>query len=80
MQLINDDGYAERFAAGLTNALQDIGVDWDGVSADEDGNPPEVNTIETFEEAGLLTRDKGLVLSMSDGATVNLIIQAYTPA
>ena len=39
----------------------------------------EVNVVETYTEAGVLGRDRGLVLHMSDGAQVRLTIQAYTP-
>lgn len=46
----------------------------------EDETGAEVNVVETYEEAGVLNRDRGLVLHMSDGAQVRLTIQAYTPA
>ena len=40
----------------------------------------EVNVVETYQEAGVMTRDRGLVLEMSDGSQVRLTIQAYVPA
>jgi hypothetical protein len=46
---------------------------------DEDGRV-EVNVIETYSEAMLLTRDKGLVIQLSDGRELHLTITAYGPA
>lgn len=33
--------------------------------------------IRSFEDAGLLTSDKGLVIKLSDGIEIQLTIQAY---
>lgn len=76
-QMVNDYEYAAKFADALMEGIGSL--DFYGVSEDEDGNGPEVNTTETFEEALLLTSDKGLVLEMSDGAQVHLTITAYVP-
>jgi hypothetical protein len=50
-----------------------------GITA-EDGGPVEVNVIETYKEAMLLTQDKGLVVNLSDGRVLHLTIIAYRPA
>lgn len=44
---------------------------------DEDVLFPEVEYVQTFEEAGLLTMNKGVVVDLKDGTRVYLTIQAY---
>jgi len=75
--MVQDSGYAGRFADLLMQGIASI--DLYGLSEDEHGSEPEVNVTETYEEAGMLTSDKGLVLSMSDGAQVRITITAYVP-
>ena len=75
--MVQDSEYAGRFADLLMQGIASI--DLYGLSEDEDGNEPEVNVSETYKEAGVLTSDKGLVLSMSDGAQVRITITAYVP-
>jgi len=77
-QLSQNREYAEAFETMLSRVL--LTTILFGLPEDEDGCEPEVNVIETYKEAGVLTRDRGLVLQMSDGAQVRLTIQAYTPA
>ena len=74
-QLTQDSDYARDFADALSDEISD----W-GVPRVNDGVGAEVNVVETYTEAGVLTRDAGLVLHMSDGAQVRLTIQAYVPA
>ena len=38
---------------------------------------PEVEDVQTFEEADLLTMDRGVVIDLNDGTRVYLTIQAY---
>lgn len=76
-RLAQDSGYAELFTEILGNLVGP--ADLTGLPTDEDGNPPEVNTRETYTEAGLMTSDKGLVLYLSDGAQVHLTVSAYVP-
>lgn len=38
---------------------------------------PTVENVRTFEEASILTTDKGVVIDLNDGSTVYLTIQAY---
>lgn len=38
-----------------------------------------VQTIESYSECGVLTRDKGIVISMEDGTKIYLTIQGYSP-
>lgn len=49
------------------------------LEAIRDGEPAHVDEcdISTYEENGLLTSDKGLVLNFSDGLEVRLTIRAY---
>lgn len=35
--------------------------------------------VRTFEEASLLTMDKGIVIDLPDGSSVQLTIQGYKP-
>lgn len=44
---------------------------------DEDVLFPEVEDVQTFEEADLLTIDRGVVIDLNDGTRVYLTIQAY---
>lgn len=44
---------------------------------DEDVLFPEVEDVQTFEEADLLTMDNGVVVDLKDGTRVYLTIQAY---
>lgn len=44
---------------------------------DEDVLFPEVEDVQTFEEADLLTMDRGVVIDLNDGTRVYLTIQAY---
>ena len=38
---------------------------------------PNVEDVQTFEEADLLTMDRGVVIDLNDGTRVYLTIQAY---
>lgn len=42
-----------------------------------DADTPFVDCIETFDEAGLLTNEDGLVVTMADGSEFHLTLQAY---
>ncbi len=42
-----------------------------------DGTELEDCEIRTFEEAGLLTMDKGIVIDLPDGTCIQLTIQGY---
>lgn len=78
-QLTHASDYAKAIAERLVPIL--AGHDFPDLPVIiEDENGAEVNVVETYEEAGILTRDSGLVLHMSDGAQVRLTIQAYVPA
>lgn len=39
-----------------------------------DSENPDITNVETFEEAGLLTRDSGLVITMEDGRQFQVTI------
>lgn len=41
---------------------------------------PVVEGVNTFEDAGFLTRDKGLLVTLSDGSQVELTVVAYSPS
>jgi hypothetical protein len=77
-RLTRDDHLAENAEAVLTTLLLDVNLP--GIMDAEDGAPVEVNVIETYEESGLLTSDKGLVVQLSDGRELHLTITAYKPA
>ena len=77
--LTNSSDYAKAIEKGLVPIL--AGYDFPDLPVIlEDESGAEVNVVETYEEAGTLTLDAGLVLHMSDGAQVRLTIQAYVPA
>ena len=42
---------------------------------DDDDDTPQVTAIRTFAEGGVLTRDAGLELQLSDGGRVYVTIQ-----
>lgn len=78
-QLTQDSDYAKAIQDALVPIL--AGHDFPDLPVIiEDENGAEANVVETFEEAGTVTRDSGLVLHMSDGSQVRLTIQAYVPA
>ena len=60
----------------IENCLMDIISELDEVEG-IDNFGTEINDIESFEEAGILTKDKGVILYLDDGTTVELTIQAY---
>ena len=81
-RLTRDDELATATEQALTKLLLDA-RELPGVkSADEDEDylDVEVNVIETYSEAMLLTSDKGLVVYLSDGRELHLTITAYGPA
>jgi len=78
--LTHDSRYAGRFQEVLQKIL--LEQRWfEGLSTDEYGNAPEVNTSETYAEQlyRINAAPHGLVLDMSDGARVWLTIEALTP-
>ena len=44
---------------------------------DESGEDFDIESIETYEEAGLLTSDEGLVVTLTNGHGFNLTIQEF---
>ena len=60
----------QSLAAALSQVMDGI----DDEMVDEDGNGVRVTDVETFEEAGLLTRDIGLVIRTSDGSEFQVTI------
>ena len=77
--LINGSEYATAIEEELVNVL--AGREFPNLPELAEGETgAEVNVVETYTEAGVMTRDRGLVLEMSDGAQVRLTIQAYVPA
>jgi predicted methyltransferase len=76
-RLTRDDNLAMNVEEVLTTLLLDVNLP--GIMDDEDDLPIEVNIIETYAEAGLLTSDKGLVVQLSDGRELHLTISAYKP-
>lgn len=48
--------------------------DYDDTDDDESDSPIKPSRTRTFEEAGLLTTDKGLVLSFADGSEFQVTI------
>lgn len=77
-RLTKDTALAENAEAVLTTLLLDVNLP--GIMDADDGLPVEVNVIETYAEAMLLTSDKGLVVQLSDGRELHLTITAYKPA
>jgi hypothetical protein len=73
-----DADLAERFQNSLRYLLAERATDWLDTDAEADAEPLEVDLAHTYEDHGMLTRDKGLVVTLSDGSTVHLTITAYT--
>lgn len=80
-RLTRDDQLAEQAETALTKLILDA-RELPGVKStdeDEDYLDVEVNVIETYTEQGLMTRDRGLVLFLSDGRQLHLTITAHGP-
>lgn len=79
-RLTRDDELATAAETALTDVmLNAFGGVLPGIADAEDDQPVEVNVIETYSEAMLLTRDKGLVVYLSDVRELHLTITAYSP-
>jgi len=62
-------------AKQFVDALRDVLAATDDAS--DDINQTTIRRIETFEETGMLTRDAGLVVMMTDGTVFQLtVVQA----
>ena len=68
----------ENLAIEIEDILRDMIINNSNLEAEEgDEMISELDNIRTFSEAGLLTRDRGLVLRFNN-AEVNITIQAYS--
>lgn len=69
--------YSPNLADEWENKLREL-IDDSYYDYDEDEYTDEYDDvkIETFKEAGILTRDRGLVVSL-DGKEIHITIQAY---
>lgn len=47
----------------------------DGDPSADDTDLPQIRSVSTFEEAGVLTMNKGVVLNLTDGSRAFLTIQ-----
>ncbi len=61
---MNTEGFQNCLQAVLTGELE----------VNESFDPAAVRSVATFEEAGVLTRDAGLVVQMEDGSEFQLTI------
>lgn len=76
---------SDEMADEITAALQRVFAEAD--FEDGDGSPAEdlimhggIRRVETFEEAMLLTSDKGLVVKYQDGSEAQIVVRAATPS
>lgn len=73
MTKTRNDDLAEEFQTALADLL-----------TDEEGrhlvDGPCVESAESFEMAGVLTRDKGLLVTLSDGSQIEITVVAYSPS
>ena len=60
-------------ARNLEEQLLGVFFDEDVLEIEEGG--VSLGGVQTFEEVGLLTQDRGLVLTFSDGSVFNVTIQ-----
>lgn len=69
----------ENLAREFEYLLKDVMELNSPIEADEDDEImfDGLSYIRTFEEAGILTNDKGLVVKLEDGAEIHITIQAY---
>lgn len=79
MSIYTDLTYEERLEAGLQETLQLIAYgDLEGAGAfetDAEGNLPlEIEEALNFEDAGIMTYNKGIVIRTRDGAEFQLTI------
>ena len=57
---------------GFTNCLKAVLAE--GLDVNESFDPDGIREVGTFEEAGVLTRDQGLVVRMDDGTEFQITI------
>lgn len=74
--MVQDPEFAERVSNMLRDGAEQLAFDAEDEGV-ELGNG--LVRIETFEEAMLLTRDRGFVMHFSDGSSAQVTVQALTP-
>ena len=69
----------ESLAREMELTLMQLSVDNSNLEGDEDDDLvfEDLNDVMSYEDAGMLTRDKGIVVRLGRG-TVHLTIQAYS--
>jgi hypothetical protein len=65
---------AQKFVNELREVLAETDDASDGI------NQQTIRRIETFEEAGILTRDAGLIVMMTDGSEFQVTVVRSRPA
>ena len=64
---MNERGFEHALMATLTEAPDDY-------KSDEALDVEQVREVRTFEDVGMLTRDRGLVVTMNDGTEFQITI------
>jgi len=64
---MNERGFEHALMATLSEAPDDY-------KSDEALDIEQVRRVQTFEDAGMLTRDRGLVVTMTDGTEFQITI------
>ena len=66
-------------AKEIEGRIMELFVNNSYIEADEDDDVlfPDVEEVETFEEASVCTNDRGLKIYLEDGTVVYLTIQVY---
>jgi hypothetical protein len=62
-----------QFQNVLRDLLRDVALDAD-LSDSSDPDPSEILNVSTFDDAGLMTRNAGLVVQLDDGSEFQLRI------
>lgn len=68
-----------KYEKDIESRIREVIINNSYIEADMDDEVmfPDVEDVQTFEEASLCTTDKGIIVDLKDGARIYLTIQAY---
>lgn len=74
--MISNENLAECWMEGIKNAIE-LNSNIEG-EEDDELIFDKIDSISTYNERGILTKDKGLVIHIDDGSEIYITIQAYS--
>lgn len=68
-----------KYEKDIESRIKEVIVNNSYIEADMDDEVmfPDVEDVQTFEEASLCTTDNGIIVDLKDGVRIYLTIQAY---